>query len=598
MDLKLKDINIFIKKYYSLFNIYDINIIINNNVINIVFLSESNSDFWIHINDKFKFDNRFNNIENKNIKEFSIKLLELLNKKVKIPLSIKCGKIINNLWDKSIFILTLDCEIWNISKNQFDLLNKADKVYTDDINKLTELLIKLDINNIIINKFSDVKNNHWDLILINYGDYLEWDKTINTCLSENYTKYEKVFLLSSSTNFINKYSLSHTNYWNLLFLWAYNSNEKKSIQDKVDYFVSTTRSIHSHFSIWEMISLSWLSIEFKNYADLNEFIIDAKSKEIDNKFLFEIIFETSDWYYNIVDYISQLEYNHFMNKVNNTFITVFIYPKIWDHFLWYSRFNSNKNPKKITYISSPLSNVWEFTDLSRKELTKAKYIFWESITWVKNFLKNLKITYSDREILDWEDIEWINSYINKYGIYDKSKIDLVKNVFPELINQLDSSEQIHFLSDWWAPCILDPGDNIKKYINLYYPEYSVIWIKWPNVISTVLLWCVFEYKYIYWAPLIYSIYPAVDYLKTCWIFNKENFSETLWIFYSFWKNINKDISILTDLFWENSNIQIIWDIWTDNEYNKVYKLQTITEENTTYINKEIENIVYLLKIES
>ncbi len=510
-------------------------------------------------------------------------------------LSIKLWKKIDTSSHKSVFICSVDGEIWDLSQDIINLIKYSKDIYTNNIKGVKLLFTELDIIDKNIYNFSDIKEINEDLVLLNYWDFLEWEKEINKIVSKYYNYFDKIYIITNSTNFINKYSLSHTNYWSLLYLWIYDFKNNNNIQNKISNFLNISKKIKSEFSIGEMISLSWLSLEFKKYSDLNQFIINMTDIWNEKDFLLEIIFETEDWYYNIIDYIKEINYKFLENKQNKSNITIFIYPKIWEEFIWYNKFNTKNNSKKIIYISSPLSNITEFTTNSINQLGKSKYVFWESIPWTEIFFKNLKITFNDKELLYWEDIEWINDFINENNVSNKVKFHLVKDVFPELIDKLDNSEQIHFLSDGWVPCVLDPWDNIKKYINLYYPEYSVIWIKWPNVISTVLLSCVFEYKYIYWAPLIYTIYPAKDYLKEIDFFNKNDFWDTLIIFYSFWKNVKKDFPILIDLFWKDIKIQIIGDIGRDIEFNKVFELKSIDENDINYISEVLENTVYLLK---
>ena len=604
MILKFKNLDIFIINFIQKFWKITIKVslkwnkiilIIDNIIINIKIIHENKNNF------KVITDWSINKVNDNFYLKLIKKLLIILNNKLDIPLSIKMWKSINAFNNKNIFISSLDENIDNISVNILNLLIFSDHIYTNNISWLNKILIKLNIVIPNINNFNELyKLNDFDkdIVLINFWDYIEWDKYINSILGRIYNKFNNIFVLPNSTNFINKYSLSLSDYGGLYFLWLYNYNNKEKIYNNVLFFLNQILKISESFSLWELITKKVVSIEFKKIIDLEKFILDFRKRiwELNKNFLFEIILEIEDGYIDIIDNINIIDYLCLRKYENISNITMFISLKISNLFLWYKKIHNKNNCKKITYLSAPLSHINEFTKKTIEEIKKSKYIYWESISWIERFFKNLNITYDDKIIFNWEDVKLIKKYIKDNNLsYEKNKVELVNKVFPELIKLLDNSNNLYYISDWWVPCILDPGDYIKKYINLNYQEYSVIWIKWPNVISTVLLSCIFDYQYIYWAPLIYTIYPAKDYLNEIIFFKKENFLDTLFIFYSFWENINNDIEILLGLFWKNIRIQIIWDIWSNNEFNRLYKLDSILEKDIIYILYNLENIVYLLK---
>lgn len=602
MELKFENIDKFIKEYYFRFLNLNVDVVFKNNVLNINFIYDNkNIDFWITIWEEFfvKFNKEYDYLVG--FKKNTIKLLEYLNKNVKIPISFKLKKQVFNTMEKSVFIFWNDGNLWNISENNLKLLKFSNTLYTNNKEWLTNLLKILNIENKEIFLFSDIFNldfkNVSEIILFQYWDYFESEQEINKLNSSLKKDFDRFFIQPYYSNFINKYSLSHTNYWSLLYLWLYDKTKYEDnfiiLKNKITKFIENTNKITSKLSIWNMLSLSWLSIEFKSFNELEKFIWDTKDI-LDNNYLVELLLEIKDWYYNIINYIDKLDFSHLKNEMNISYITIFIYPKIWDFFVWYSKFNLNNSSKTLTFLSAPLTDISEFTHNSLKELRKSKYIFWESLSWLKKFLDDLNITYSDKKLFYWDDIEWINEYIKNNKIKKNNKIQLVLKIFPELINLLNNSEKIYFLTDWWAPCILDPWDNIKKYVNLYYKEYSVIWIKWSNVISTVLLWAIFKYKYIYWASFIYTILPNINYLKEINFFSKDNFFETLIIFYSFWKRFKDDLIIFEKIFDKNIKIQIIWDVWTEREYNKVFTIKDFSEYEINYILNNLDNLVYLL----
>lgn len=597
MDLNFLKLDLFIIKFYKKSVGIDVKVSIKKSVIYIESIDSSIFDmFWIEVKQKFSFSSEYSHIEDVLFKKYSDKLLLIINNYVSIPLLIQMWKELNSFDISSIFLTSFSWELWDISKNQIDLFNNSKVLFTNNILELEKLLKSLNVSNKIINGFEKIDEKSESLSIVNYWDIFECDKSLNYSLVDLSKSFTNIFTLTNSTNFINKYSLSHTNYGSLLYFWIYNSNNIQEISSNIDEYLSINRKIISEYTLWNMISLSWITIDFLELKDLISFVNTVSRDRLGDDFICEVIYETQKWYYNMVDYLAKIDLKFFSEEINTSNISMYIFPKISNDFIWYKKYNSYNSEKKFIYLSSPLSNNNEFTNRSIQELEKSRYIYWESIPWVEKFMKQLKISPVDKEVLYWEDIEGINDYIKLNNLTNTNKVQLVKNVFPDLISNLENSDKVTFLTDGWAPCILDPWDNFKKYINLYYPEYSVIWIKWPNVISTVMLSCLFSYKYIYWAPLIYSIYPVKDYLKEIWFFQSSYFEDTVIVFYSFWQNLKKDIEIFLELLWEKSSIQIIWDIWREREYNRSFWLTNIWKVEVNYISKNINNIVYILKI--
>lgn len=597
MPLKFESLDRFIKEYYLHFLNIDVHVFFKKNNINI---SCDAISFSIMVWDQFYLDSNLDFSFLMWPKIVTKNLLDYLNKNVTIPLSLKLRKEIGNIKEKSVFILWSDGNVGNISENNLKLLKHSDILFTNNKEGVISLLKSLNIENKKVFLFSDIYfielKNISEIILFQYWDYFELDQEINRvcCFLEKY--FDRFFIQPYYSNFINKYSLSHTNYWSLLYLWSYDNGRYRAdslvIRNKIIKFIENTDKIISKFTVWSMMSLSGLSIEFKLFDELATFIDDIKDI-LNNYYLVELLLETKDWYINSINYANKLDYSQFRNESGISDITVFIYPKIWESFVWYYKYNLNNDLKSLTFLSAPLSNISEFTDNSLKELWKSKYIYGESLEWLKKFLDSLKITYFDKELFYWDDLKLVWDY-KKEDKKQMDKLNIVPKVFPELIRLLDYSKKIYFLTDGWAPCILDPGDYIKKYINLNYWEYSVIWIKWPSVLSTVLLWSVFEYKYIYWAPLNYTISVSIDYLEEINFFSNDNFKDTLMIFYSFWKNFEGDLLIFEKIFDKNIKIQIIWDIWTEREYNKVCNAGSLHMDEINYISNSLVNIVYLL----
>ena len=607
MKIKFWDIPKFLEKSYKNLINEKVSVIFQEWKFDIIFDNKEITNLWIKINktwkNRFYFDEKINDLNNKKIKNFSSKLLWILSESVDVPLSYLLGKKISNLNNRSIFILWNDWDVKNLSFWNKEILSLTKIIYTNNTKWVLDFLKEINIENKKIFSYDEIKIDEIndDIVLFQYGDILEHNKDLNKLLKKIINIFDKVYLSSYYTNFINKYSLSHSNYWNLFYLWSFSFDELNKnldlIKNKLLNYIDYTNIFNDKLK-WSLLEKTSLSIDFDNYMSLKLFFDFFKGLDLLYWYNIEIIYETEKGYYNIINSIDKIDISNLNNEKNLSNISIFIYKiDAWNEkFSNFIKFNNIESSKTITFISSPLSNSLEFTPKIIEEMNKSKYIFWETIEWVKNFYDRININIDDKNIYYWDDLDLIWNYLKKNNIYENcdNEFEYIPKVLNVLVDLVDNSQKIYFISDWWAPCILDPGDSIKKYLSVYYKEYSFIWIKWPNVISSVLLCSAFEYKSFFWSPFIYSITPWKETLKEINFFDRDKFKDTLIIFYSFWYNIGKDIDVLKDLF-SDIEIQIIWDIWIDTEYNKKFDLDFISINDINYIKQNIKNTVYLLK---
>lgn len=601
MRLKLKDVENFIVKYY-LYHKIKVKVDYSKNSLNVVFFDKTNINYSILIWEKFSFwQNKLFNKE-KTVDLIAIKLLDYLNDNFDIPLIFKLWKNCQKYDEKTVFYIWVDGDISNLSKLDLDLLSFSKVIYTNNLSWLTLLQKKLKLNNFEIKDISNIFNENFinvsEIVILYYwDDYIFWQECIKANIYLNQF-FNKVFLNQYQSELLNYYSISNSNYWNLIYLWDFENNREEEINKKINSFIFDTNNYKFLFWLWNLMTKSTLIINFNRKEEFLNFI---KNTEIPNNYFIETIYTTQKGY---VDYIDTKDnykievFDNYDKKFNK--ITVFIYYKIIEEFSWFKRYNQYWKDKNFYFLSSPLSNKSWFTLKTLEILKKSEYIFCETIEWVKNLLLWAGIDTHKKNFFYWDDSK------NPKGIKFDKKIKInrvLKNIFflwedlEKLNNLLNEWKEVVFLSDWWTPCILDPWDTIKKYINLFFGDYNIIWIKWPNVISTVMLSCKFYYKNIYWTPLIYAIYPHMDILIKERFFSLDRFGDTLIIFYSFWKNISDDLQKFNDLFEVNYWLQIIWDIWTEREYNKLFdSVNPILHEEIDYIKKNLDNTVYFIKL--
>lgn len=601
MRLNLRDAERFIIKYY-LYHKIKVKVDYYDNSLNIVFLGNEKYKYKIIIWEKFSFWQITPLDKQKTVDLPTIKLLEYLNDNFDIPLIFKLWKNCQSLEDQTIFYIWVDGDIWNLSKLDLDLLSFSKVIYTNNSLWLTWLLNKLDLKNIEIKDVSDIFNinfnNVSDILVLYYGDdYIFWQESIKINIYLN-KYFNKVYVNQYHSELINYYSISHANYGNFIYLWDYKNNREDEINEIITYFVLKTNKFIKLFWLWDLISKSTLILNFNDKEDLLNFL---KNIEIPNNYYIEVMYPTDLGYVNYVDTKDSFnsESLKYYSK-NYKKITLFLYHKIMDDFKWYMRYNKYWEEKIFYFLSSPLSNIFGFTNKTLDIIKNADHIFCETIDWVKKLLTWAWIDIENKNFYYWDDLK------NDIDTKESSKIKIDKELnkiyllwedLKKLNNLLEDWKKIVYLTDWWAPCILDPWDIIKKYINLFYMDYNIVWIKWPNVISTVMLSCKFEYKFIFWAPFIYAIYPCIDTLKKDKFFSWEYFSDTLIIFYSFWKNILNDLKSFKELFDKNYWLQIIGDIWTEREYNKLFEVNTaLLDEEVEYIYNKIDNTVYFIKL--
>ncbi len=592
MKSNIKNVPSFIEKYFEKLIWEKAKLVF---IWNIIEISVLGNVFWINILDKFYFDSRLEKVNDFNLREFAVKLLDILNDHFYIPMDIKLNSISIELSQKSIFLISITSLEEDLSEELISIIWKSELIYTNnpEFFKNNEKL-KTNWKIFNINEINNLEN-YYDVTVVYY-----WDR-FNEIITQNilYKKFSdsNFYILPCSSNFINHFSLSVANYWSLFFSWSY--MEINSFYDKIQFDFNKFLECSEQFSIKNyrnsMINKTTFSILLSNFQSLNEFIDLIKKENLwkITDYFINIIFETKTGYFNLFKNLSSIDTGILKHETNVINISVFIFKNLNKNKDFF-KFNSLSSPKTFTFLSAPLGKTKEFNFKTIDCLIKSKYIFWETLDWTRDIFNRLNITYNDKELYYWDDLNLIDNV--NFNNEDWNFIDKIPDVLPDLYKLLILWQKIVFLTDWWVPCILDPWDYIKKYIINNFDDYSVLWFIWPSVLPTVLLWSCFDYKNIFWTPLIYAIYPVVDEIKESNFFSYSNFKDTLIIFYSFWENIIRDLETLNAIFDCEISLQIIWDISTNREYNKIFMNLNIDKTAVDYIASNIKNLVYLIKL--
>lgn len=598
MKVWIKNIESFIKKYYISFLWREVTISIDKNTINIILLDD---DFWIKLLDRFIFNKSFEYIKDIKFKEVSSKLVDILNAKFYIPTDIKLWKKEFSTSKKSIFITSLLNDKKSLSNEFIKIINSSEFIFTNDLNLFSDLLEEglFDFNWEFFNMSGLLVDNNinFDITILYFGDLFAEKSNLDFL----YNKFldRSIYTYSADSNFINDYSLSVSNYGSLLFAWSYDEETYNSDEIILNFesFLEISSFFYDEKMIKSMISKYTYSISLVNYNVLDFFIKDISNSSFlkYSGYFINIIYRTNSGYFSLFQEIENIDYSILKDEDNISNISIFIF-KNFENTDIFKKLNSYDSPKNLLYLSAPLSKTSEFRFDTIEYIRKSKYIFWESLEGIKWYFEGMNITYDDKKLFFWDDLTLLGEYKDKLWIEnDITDLDIIPKVLPDLIKLIDNWEKIIFLSDWWAPCILDPGDYIKKFIIKNYSEYSILGIPGPNVLSTILLWVAFDYKKIFWTPLIYGLRPATNKIVENNFFNLSIYDDTLLIFYSFVSEIKNDILTLNKIFDSNIKMQIFADIWTEYEYNKVTTLWDFCIKYYKELLDISDNVVYVFK---
>jgi len=588
-SIKFQKVPVFIKKYIQAFLNCEAQISICEDIIKVT-ISHWEYFYLSLDSDKkniFSYAQEKGTVSEKS-KESINKLIEKLNTVVETPISLMLGYKLNNFDISRLYVVWLYSgqQHNDITEQQRLVLNSALSICTNNIQECRRILgtlwlTSIDIFDIYTQTPAEISHNHDELVFCRIQDNIWYDKNIALYLWEFRSLYNDISIIPTSSHIIQDFVASCGNMMSFLYLWKAQSIILENMHTKLQYF--TYHHIFKRFNITVSISFEdWI----QDIIEISQFLQTKLSYNSDIMFEY-IIHNKNDTHVIQKQFTSaSLDIESLLLYTSeNYFGSFLLYHKNvnQDFTLVSSKHSISENGKNMYFLSGPIVNDRDITPNTKLLLEKAKTLYSESVDSTKRLCTDLNIFLEDVDIYDGDDVHIV---WNENGI-----VDGVWESFPELYRLLRKGEDITFITEWWIPCLLDPGDYIKKYVLYNFPDYNIHFFPWPQIIPTVLSVCEFEYSGFFW----FSVYLQEENLFFDKIFfHNAIFKNSIFIIFSFWSRARSDFKFFQELF-PHSQIQIIHDIWSFEEQNEIYNLQDIDEKKISLFQETIDNVVYIIK---